>query len=66
LAKKKTKKKELGVGGPNVPGALDRQVLDGDEITIADAKQFVVDAKKNKVTMISRCLESESLQRTRV
>lgn len=48
MAKKKTKKKELGVGGPNVPGALDRQVLDGDEITIADAKQFVVDAKKKQ------------------
>lgn len=48
---KKEKAKELGVGGPNIPTdntALNRQVENGDSITIADVKQFIVDAKKKQ------------------
>lgn len=50
MAKKK-RKKELNVGGPNIPAdksPLDRQVENGDSITIADVKQFVIDAKKKQ------------------
>ena len=44
----KRKTKEKNVGGPNVPGALDKQVMEGDTITIEDAKQFVIDGKKKQ------------------
>lgn len=49
MAKRKAKEKQLG--GPNIPpdkSPLDRQVEDGDTLTIADAKQFVIDAKKKQ------------------
>lgn len=45
---KKRDAKEKGLGGSKVPRALDRQVIDGDSITIEDCKQFVVDAKRKQ------------------
>lgn len=44
-------KKQKGVGGPNIPAdnsALERQVMEGDTVTIADVKQFIVDDKKKQ------------------
>lgn len=42
------KKKELGDSDIAPSTALDKQVLDGDTFTIADAKQFIVDGKRKQ------------------
>lgn len=44
--KRKAKEKQLGGDVPNAP--LSQQVLDGDTITIADVKQFIIDGKKKQ------------------
>ena len=46
VKKRKAKEKQLGGNIPDAP--LNQQVLDGDTITIADAKQFVIEGKKKQ------------------